>query len=256
MLHAHTLLWNYFWVAPNLVVATLGMILLKRGRWREFPVFIVFALVSPLAELCSFAADVIPSVSPLTYWRVEWVNLLLNSFLKFIVIGEVFSKIFDRYPSVSRLGRMLVSGFGGGLVLVAAVVAAFASGDSPLRVIAWVHLLDQTVFMIETGLIVFLFLLAGYFRLSWERSAFGILLGLGISASVHLSTWAVITNASPSDRGRTLLAFVNMATYHVCVLIWCYYLLVARKTVTHSPEPLPEHSLDGWNRELERLLQR
>ena len=256
MLHAHTLLWNYFWVAPNAVLAALGITLLKRGKWREFPAFIIFALASPLAELCCFAADVIPSVSPLTYWRAEWVNLLLSSFLKFVVIGEVFSKIFDRYPTVSRLGRILGSGFGGGLVLVATVVAAFASGDSPLRVIAWVHLLDQTVFMIESGLIVFLFLLAAYFRLSWERSAFGILLGLGISASVHLSTWAVIANASPSDRGRTLLAFVNMATYHVCVLIWFYYLALARRTVAVKEVPLPEHSLDGWNRELERLLQR
>jgi hypothetical protein len=41
----------------------------------------------------------------------------------------------------------------------------------------------------------------------------------------------------------------------VCVLIWFYYLLVPEKSSTKSAAPLPEHSLDIWNRELERLLQ-
>jgi hypothetical protein len=54
---------------------------------------------------------------------------------------------------------------------------------------------------------------------------------------------------------RHLLDFLNMATYHVCVLIWFYYLLVPEKSVTTSAVSLPEHDLAIWNRELERLLQ-
>jgi hypothetical protein len=46
-----------------------------------------------------------------------------------------------------------------------------------------------------------------------------------------------------------------MATYQVCVLIWFYFLLVPQKIVTTPAAPLPEHNLDIWNRELERLLQ-
>jgi hypothetical protein len=46
-----------------------------------------------------------------------------------------------------------------------------------------------------------------------------------------------------------------MAIYHVCVLIWFYYLLVPEKIVTTSAVFLPENNLDIWNRELERLLQ-
>jgi hypothetical protein len=52
-----------------------------------------------------------------------------------------------------------------------------------------------------------------------------------------------------------LLDFLNMATYHVCVLVWCYYLLVPQKLAITSAVLLPEHNLDIWNRELERLLQ-
>jgi hypothetical protein len=102
---------------------------------------------------------------------------------------------------------------------------------------------------------VFLFLIAAYFHLSWDRLSFGILLGFGISSCVHLATWAIIANASPSDHARTLFAFLIMGTFHLCVLIWLYYVLVPQKVVKKSVVPLPEDNLAVWNRELERLLQ-
>jgi hypothetical protein len=46
-----------------------------------------------------------------------------------------------------------------------------------------------------------------------------------------------------------------MAANHVSVLIWFYYLLAPEKITTTSAVPLPEHNLEVWNRELERLLQ-
>jgi len=205
--------------------------------------------------LAVFAADVAPSVSAENFWRIDWAALLVESLLKFLVIGEIFSKVFSPYPSISRLGRIAVSGFGAALVLIAGLIAGFAHGDSTMRLISGAHLLEQTVFVIESGLIVFLFVFAAYFHLSWDRLSFGILLGLGISACEHLATWAIIANASPSAEARTLFAFLNMGTYHFCVLIWFYYLLVPQKVVAKSTVPLPENNLAVWNRELERLLQ-
>jgi hypothetical protein len=47
-----------------------------------------------------------------------------------------------------------------------------------------------------------------------------------------------------------------MATYHLCVLIWFYYVLVPQRVAAKPPlAPLPENNLAVWNRELERLLQ-
>jgi hypothetical protein len=254
MLQAHSLLWNYLWVAPNLLVFFLGILLWKRGFNRILPSFIAFAILTALGDLAAFTADVIPSVSPETFWRIFWVELLLESLLKFIVIGEIFSRLFDPYPSIARLGKMLVSGFGAVLVLVAAVIAGFAKGDTVFHIIATAHLLEQTVFIVESGLIIFLFLFATHFRLSWDRISFGILLGLGISSCEHLATWGIVANLSPSEHVRRLFDFLNMATYHVAVLIWSYYLLVPGKAPTKSTIRLPETNLAVWNREVERLL--
>jgi hypothetical protein len=141
------------------------------------------------------------------------------------------------------------------LVLAAALAAAYGPKDSIFGIVSGAHILEQTIYLIESGLLAFIFGLSFYFRLSFNRPLFGITLGLGVSACVHLAAWAVIANAGLHDQTRYLLDFLEMATYHLCVLIWFYYLLVPGKVVTKSAVPLPENNLDVWNRELERLVQ-
>jgi len=255
MLQAHSLLWHYLWVAPNLLLLGLALLIWRRGSAREIPAFVAFAVFSALGDLAVYAADLLPSVTAANFWRVDWASLLIESLLKFAVIGEVFSRVFNPYPAVSKLGRISVSGFGVVLILMAALLAAFSRGDSNERLISGAHLLEQTVFIIETGLILFLFVLAGYFQLSLDRISFGLLLGFGLSASAYLGSWALMTNAHLSARGRTLLDFLNMGTYHGCVLIWLYYLLVPGKSGPKPSVPPPDNNgLEVWNRELERLV--
>lgn len=255
MLQAHSLLWNYLWIAPNLVFLVVGFLLWKRGLARHVPAFLAFAIIGSLGDLLTFGADIAPFVSATGYWRISWAVLLLEAVLKFLVIGEALSRLLVPYPSVSHLGRNLVSGFGAVLVLLGAMIAGFGRGDTSMRLISGYHLLEQTVFVIELGLVVVLFFFAAYFHLSWDRLSFAILLGLGISACVHLATWAVVSNASPSEHTKTLFGFIGMATYHLVVLIWLYYVLVPERVGAKSEVPLPENNLAVWNRELERLLQ-
>jgi hypothetical protein len=255
MLQAHSILWNYLWVAPNLLFLFLGFLIWRRGLAREVPAFFAFAILSSLGDLAVFGGDVAPFVSPINFWRLEWTNLLMETVLRFFVIAEVFSKLLAPYPSISRLGRRFVSGMGALLVLLAGIFAGFGHGDNPYLLISGFHLLEQTVFLIELGLIVFLLFFAVYFHLSWDRLSLGILLGLGISSCEHLATWAIVANAGPNEHTRILFDFLGMATYHLCVLIWFYYLLVPQKAVGKSVVPLPENNLALWNRELERLLQ-
>jgi hypothetical protein len=195
-------------------------------------------------------------VSALNFWRVDWASLLIESVLKFIVIGEVFSRVLSPYPSISRLGRILISGFGAALVLLATLAAAFSRGEPKVRLISGFHLLEQTVFIVELGIVVVIFLFAAYFRLSWDRRSFGVLFGFGISSCGYLAAWAILANGYLPVQVRMHLDFFNMAVYHVCVLIWFYYLLVPQKVSAPKAAPaLPEHNLELWNRELERLLQ-
>jgi hypothetical protein len=254
MLQAHSLLWHYLWVAPNLLLLVLALLIWWKHLQKQFPVFLVFAVVIAIEQLTVYAADVIPSVSGRTFWRVFWAGLLIEALVKFALIGEIFSRVFGQYDSLAELGKRIIRGVGVTLVLAATAFAAYAPIDNPrYSIISHAHILDQTIYLIECGLLLFIFSFAAYFKLAWNDASFGIALGLGVSACVHLATWAVMANGGMMDR-RNLLDFVNMATYHVCVLIWFYYLLLPHKSVTTSAVLVPEHSLEIWNQELERLL--
>ena len=197
MLQAHSSLWNYLWVAPNVFLFVLGILIWKRGLSRKFPAFLAFALLSAIGQLAVFVADIVPSVTAENFWRIDWATLLVESFLKFAVIGEIFSRVLNPYPSVGKLGRIFVSGCGGALVLLAVLAAAYSRGDSTVHLISGAHILEQTTFIIESGFILFLFLFAAYFRLAWDRPCFGMLLGLGMSSCVYLATCAIVANAGP-----------------------------------------------------------
>ena len=254
MLQAHSFLWHYLWLAPQALLLVLAFLIWRRGLWKRFPAFFAFALFSSLGQFALYIADIAPSVSAENFWRVDWATLLIEGPLKFVLIGELFAHIFGSYTSVARLGKLLIRTVGVILVLTAAVAAAYAPKDSLIGIISDAHLLDQTIYLIESGLLLFIFLFAAYFTLKPTRLVFGIALGLAISACVHLATWAISANGGLPASRRVVLAFVEMATYHACVLIWFYYLLVPQKVSAEPAVPLPENNLEVWNRELERLV--
>lgn len=255
MLQAHSFLWHYLWVAPNVLVFILCFLIWKRGLGKQFPAFFIFAFVSAVAQLALYVADVSPSVTAENFWRVDWAGSLIEGPLKFIVIGEIFAQVFGSYPSLARLGKLLIRRVGITLVLAAAVAAAYAPRSGVHGMVYGADLLEQSIYLIEAGLLVFIFAFSAYFRLGLARHVFGISLGLAVSACVHLATWAIAANGVlPADR-RVVLDFLNMATYNLAVLIWFFYLLVPSKVAAGPAVPLPENHLDVWNRELERLVR-
>jgi len=255
MLQAHSFLWHYLWVAPDVLQLLLCLFLWKRRLIRQFPAFFAFLLLTGVGELTLYAADLLPSVSGETYWRMVWAEALMEGVLKFGAIAEVFAQIFGAYTSLARLGKVLIQG--AGVILVFA--AALAAGNAPRRplvaIISGAHLLEQSIYLIECGVLVFIFLLSAYFHLRWSRKVFGIALGLGISACVHLASWGLIINAGLSVEKRDLLVFLNGSTFHLEVLLWFYYLLVPERAPIRTPAPPLENNLALWNRELERLLE-
>jgi len=267
MLQAHSLLWHYLWIAPNLLLLLLAATLWRRGIRECLPVFWAFAVLSSLGQLAVYAADVIPTITPATFWKVAWASLVVDGALKFLLIGEIFEQVFGRYGSIARLGKSIIRALGAILILTATLAAALAPQDGRFGIVSGAYMLDQTIYLVECGFLLFIFLFASYFHLSWARPWFGITLGLSISACVHLAAWAILANGGLPDSKRVLFVFLNMATYHACVLIWFYYLLIPHSVsenvvpsarLPEGPNPLAEAAREGdlevWNRELERLI--
>jgi hypothetical protein len=254
MLQPHSPLWHYLWIAPNLLFLLLGTVLWRRKLARQFPAFFAFAIFGSIIQLVLYIADILPAVDPQTFWTMHTTGLLIEALLKFLVIGEIFAHVLGSYSSLARLCRFLIRAVGVLLVLTAAIAAAYAPKDSIFGIVSGAHLLDQTIYLVECGMLTLIFGISFYFHLPLGRSVFGIALGLSISSCIHLASWAVVANAGLPDESRSLFDFLNMAMYHACVLIWFYFLLVPGPAVVKAAIQLPENNLDVWNRELERLV--
>lgn len=255
MLQAHSYLWHYLWVAPNGLLLLLCFYLWKRGLHREFPFFFAFALCNGVGGLVTYLADLLPFVSAIGYWRIAWARAILEGVLKFMVVGEIFSKLFGPYASVARLGKTLIQWVGAISVLAAALAAAYNPwGHSP-GIMIGSQILEQGTFLIECGLLVFIFLFSLYFHLHWPRMLFAIAIGLAASACVHLADLDLMINAGYPGSKRVFLDLLNCGVFHLVILYWFYCLLAPKRAPVQTPTSLPENNLAVWNRELERLLQ-
>jgi len=255
LLRAHSWLWHYLWLVPNVLVFTLGVLLWRRGLHKQYPAFTAFAILSATGQLIVYAADLSPLVSADNFWRVYCANLVFEGILKALLVAEIFAHTVGAFSSIARVGKMLIRAAGAILVLAATFAAAYSPGDSHVAIVSEAHLLEQSIFLIETGLLVFIFLFSAHFRLRMPRQVLGIALGLAISACVHLAGWAYIANVAPSEEIRHLIDYGKEAVFQGCILLWFYYLLVPQKEVATLAVPPPDHhNLEVWNQELERLL--
>jgi len=255
MLQAHSFLWNYLWLAPHILQVALAILMWRKGLHRLFPVFLAYTVFEAVEEFTLYGLDVLPRVKAETFWQAFWVGLLVESLLKFALTGELFRHLLRAWPTVAKTGNQFITSAGVVLVLVAGLTAGLTQPANPFWLISGAHALQQSMYIVESGLILFIILFAAYFRLTWGRQTFGIVLGLGILSCEHLAAWAISASGILGHQSYRL-DFVNMGTYHVCVLIWGYYLIVAQKDPERSAILLPENNLEVWNEEMERLLHR
>jgi hypothetical protein len=255
MLQPHSLLWHYLWLAPHAFQIVLAVFLWRRRLYKVFPVFFAYAIFEALEEFTLYGMDVNPSISGQQWWSAFWIGLIVEGALKLGVIGELFFHLIESRRAIAKVGAFLISGSGAVLILVATIAGAYSrTGHPEYLLISRSHILLQSCYIVECGLLLSLFVFAAYFKLVWNGRDFGIALGFALVFCQHMGAWAVLASGVWVDKNH-IVDFLNGLTYHVAVLLWCYYLLVPHKSATTSAVPLPENNLAIWNRELERLLQ-
>jgi hypothetical protein len=254
MLQAHSFLWHYLWLAPGILLLCVAAILYRRGFGRVYPAFLAYTIYQAIETITLYTLDVLPTVSAKAWWLTFWVGLVTEGFLKFAVVAELLRRLLASRITLAPTGKRLFGAMSFALAMIAAAAAAYTKPANPHWLVGGGLILQQTLYIVQCGLILLVFVFAAFFRLRWERLTFGIALGFGVVFSQHLAARAVMAAFALSIHTGVLLSFLNMATYHVCVLIWCYYLLVPEKKPATSAVSLPENDLAIWNRELERLL--
>lgn len=225
MLHPHSLLWHYLWVGTDVLLLVLALLTWRRHLNKLFPAFFVYLVFEGMQGLALYVMDLAPGISADVFWRTEIAFVIIEAIVKLVVIREIFSDLAGSRPSVARTGKYLIVCAGTALVALAAAAAAHAPAvPSAARLVSHSQVLEQSIYLVEAGLLLFIYLFAAHYHLTWSRRQCGIALGLSISACVGLGAFATFANRVFFEQ-RFYLDFLNSGIYHFCVLLWFYYLL-------------------------------
>jgi len=247
------LLRSYLWLAPAVLqIGVLG-VMVRHKLHRRFPFFSLYNLECVLGTAVTFLMYLSPHVSGEMWWRTYLADTALNTAFRFAVVYEIYAHVFDNYAALKRLGKPIFRGALLVLLAIALVAAAQTHQHGPDFAMYVLHTLEQTASILQAGLLLVLFLFSAYIGLSWRNYVFGMALGLGIYASVKLAV-AALQSSSVVASGNVYRNLVVMGSFHFAALVWLFYLLVPEAAFNET-NGIPEHNLELWNKELERLTR-
>jgi hypothetical protein len=246
------LLWYYLWIAPHLLQIGIAGIMFRRQLIRLFPWFFAYTCCEVLEFVLLFTLSA-AGFGHALYLSVYSATIVVSTIFRFGIILEILRELTSSYVVLARVVKPLFRWVGLGLTIASLVLAVYAGGNRSHHFWFVTNMVDRTVLILQTGLLLGLFLFSQYLTLSWRNSLFGIALGFGIYATVDLTTAAISSQAG--YRHADLLNYIIMAAYHCSTVIWFFYLLRRERSPSDDVHDLPtHHEVEAWNEELERLL--
>jgi hypothetical protein len=251
MMVVHPFIWYYLWIAPYVLQLGVAWMLYRRGLHRELPAFIYFLVIGAIGTAILVASLHDRRVSDNQYLFLWAASVFAEAGLRIATIAQIYRQVFQSYPGLESLGRSLFRWVALSLMVVGIGMAMYAPPDGPHLLWNRFYMAQRTLLIIQCGLLLFLFVFAWYFGLSFRRHTLGIALGFGLTLSVNLAIAAIQSHLGTNWANLTNYFF--MAVYHVTVLIWWYYLLVPQPGSVAS-RVISRSQLQQWNESLRRLL--
>ena len=249
------LLFYYLWVAPHVLQFGVIYAILRRRLAGIFPLFLAYTLFEVIQFGFLFSFSLVPYMSVDSYVQLYSVTFALSTALRFGILLEIMSHLFRKHKFLETMGKPIFRWLAVGFLLVGLGLAVNSGEVNPDHTLWLLIVLNRAALILQTGLLISLFVFSRYFNLSWRNQVFGVALGLGVYATVDLvsaairsQTWWTYTRA---------LDFISMAAYHCSVLIWMFYLLAPERINGSSLESVPQpQNMEAWSDELERLLHK
>lgn len=230
--------------------AIIAVVMLIRKLHARLPIFFAYTVFHVAGALVMWAAS---RVSYADYFYIYWSLEIIDACLSLLVIQEIFSVVMAEYESLKSLGDLL---FRWGTLLIVGITvfsASAAPGADSDRLVAGLLVLQRSVGLVETGLLLLLFLFCRWFGLTWRDHVFGIALGFGIMASLVLAAGSL--RAHMGLEAQRMYEYANPASYTLAVMIWAVYVLVPERSLV-SDRLEGAEQLGEWNRALLYLTRR
>lgn len=240
------------WFAPLALQFAIAIVMLVRKTFRELPIFFTYTVFEVAAALLLKEFKIDHRISYSFFFTSYWISEAISIFLGFLVISEIFSKVFQTYDALRSLSSLLFRWAILVLIFLAIGTAAAVPSGEASTLIATILGVERSLRFVQVGLISFLFLFSSYFKVQWQDVVFGIALGFGLYASTDL-----VLAAARSHFGTSALEVYELAkplAYNCAAFVWAVYI-IRRPAPVRNVETLPATELDRWNHALAEMLQ-
>lgn len=230
------------WMLEPLVLAMVCIIMVRKGSRANFPVFFSYCAFVALTELFLLVVSLPGHYK--SYFYAYWVVNLLSSLLGLAVIREVFLSAFTAIPGLRDLGKLTFRWAAFLTLLISIVVALNASNGYIGALLGAVVNLESSVRIMQTGLLLLLFVGSEQIGLSVRSRTFGIALGMGIAASSNLLAISIYPAFSAAH--KTELNLLHSAIFVLVALLWTIYFVLPAADAKHVPLAVAS-PLSRWN---------
>src|SRR6266568_5480290 len=239
---------NYvLWVVPIILQAVLAAAMIRRNLRGQFPFFFHYLVLQFLSSSVLFVLFQLRNYP--VYFYAYWSLAVARAALGFAVIHEIFDNTFRPFAALRDFSRIVFRWAALILALMVGVMMMTSSSTGSSRLIVGILTIERGVLLIQSGLLLFLLMYSSRLGMTWKHHSFGIALGLGFNASVHLilSSWLTRHGTGWSPTYNVLLS----VCYNVAVLTWATYMFSPEPArVTEEAQFAPKPVLQRWNQVL------
>jgi len=214
-----------FWVVSWLGALLLIGFIWKKKLNREYPIFFAFLVAETVSDIlnCSLSLASKNLVSGKFYYYSFWAGMAITTCLGFFVLQEIFRHIFRPYESLRTFASTLFRWSTLVLLMMAAIMALTSAPVTRSPITNYIYTIDRSVQLMQCGLVLFMYLFARQLGLTQSHRVFGITIGFGLRASVHLIA-VMLRSRFPELILRDVLNVALMAVYLTAVVLWFTYM--------------------------------
>jgi hypothetical protein len=239
------------WLLPAALLSVIGYGVWTRRIYRDYPLFSAY-IVAHLARLLVLFYCYRLGIREIYNHAYAYAEVI-DAVLKFGVICELFSSLFQSYDGIRSWVSVTLRWASAIFLLVAVLVAAASTSYDPDTFLARFYAMERSVEIVQGGLLFLLFALSSLLSLKWKPHAFGIALGFGVVTSVNLAAFTL--RARLGVGSRDILSLISSAGYNCGVLVWLV-TLYAGQPVRQLIRTVPHWDVESWNRALGDFLRR
>jgi hypothetical protein len=246
------------WALAVIGQIAAGACMLKRRLHRIFPVlfcYILFEVARSTALFVILRLMRTHVASYRFYFGFYWITNALSIALCFFLVFEISRNFLFDYPLARQIVSFCLALAAIVLLLCDILLVRRAPGHESHQLISTILLLDRSVAVIQTGLVLVLFACSQVMALPWRTNlSFGVSLGLGLLGVTNLVADSARAHYGAAANG--LYALAQMFAYVLAVVIWLVYILAPRKKTKISLHVQPEATeVAQWSEALTELVR-